>query len=249
MVDALVGDPVNPTLLALLADEELHAPALLDFEVASALRGHVLGGKLTANRMSEAVEDFRGLEIVRYHGGARPGRVLCAWGIPTTGAPIFLALDGASSESHDVCVGFLRDLVARGLRAPLLVVTDGAPGLIGAVDQVYGDSLRQRCLVHRVRNVTGKVSESDRDEVKADFWAIFDLPDEFEPGDAAVAEARRRADAFAATWQAKYPRAVACVKDDLASLTTFLRFPREHWRRIRHTNLISNAPSASRGAE
>jgi predicted nucleic acid-binding protein len=76
MVDALVGAPANPTLLALLADEELHAPALLDFEVASALRGHVLGGKLTADRMSEAVEDFRGLDIVRYHGGALLGEVL-----------------------------------------------------------------------------------------------------------------------------------------------------------------------------
>ena len=76
MVDALVGEPANPTLLALLADEELHAPALLDFEVASALRGHVLAGKLTTNRMSEAVEDFRGLEIVRYHGGALLGEVL-----------------------------------------------------------------------------------------------------------------------------------------------------------------------------
>jgi len=46
MVDALVDEPANPELLALLADEELHAPALLDFEVASALRGHALGGKL-----------------------------------------------------------------------------------------------------------------------------------------------------------------------------------------------------------
>ena len=84
----------------------------------------------------------------RYHDGARAEPVLCAWGITTTGAPIFLALDGASSESHDVCVGFLRDLVARGLRAPLLVITDGALGLIGAVEQVYATSLRQRCLVH-----------------------------------------------------------------------------------------------------
>lgn len=74
--DALVGEPANPTLLALVADEELHAPALLDFEVASALRGHVLAGKLTTNRMSEAVEDFRGLQIVRYHGGTLLGDVL-----------------------------------------------------------------------------------------------------------------------------------------------------------------------------
>ena len=63
----------------------------------------------------------------RYHDGARAEPVLCAWRITTTGAPVFLALDAASSESHDTCVAFLRDLVARGLRPPLLVITDGAP--------------------------------------------------------------------------------------------------------------------------
>jgi predicted nucleic acid-binding protein len=66
MVDALVGDPADPELLALLADEELHAPALLDFEVASALRGHVLGGKLDPARLDEALEDFTALRIERH---------------------------------------------------------------------------------------------------------------------------------------------------------------------------------------
>jgi predicted nucleic acid-binding protein len=66
MVNALVGDPANPNLLALLADEELHAPALLDFEVASALRGHVLGGKLDPVRLDEAVEDFTAFHIDRH---------------------------------------------------------------------------------------------------------------------------------------------------------------------------------------
>jgi transposase-like protein len=31
---------------------------------------------------------------------------------------------------------------------------------------------------------------------------------------------------------------VACVTDELASLTVHLRFPAEHWRRIRHSNFI-----------
>jgi predicted nucleic acid-binding protein len=66
MVDALVGDPANPNLLALLADEELHAPALLDFEVASALRGHALGGKLDPARLDEDVEDFIAFRIQRH---------------------------------------------------------------------------------------------------------------------------------------------------------------------------------------
>jgi predicted nucleic acid-binding protein len=66
MVNALVGEPVNPKLLALLADEELHAPALLDFEVASALRGHMLDGKLDPVRLDEAVEDFVAFRIERH---------------------------------------------------------------------------------------------------------------------------------------------------------------------------------------
>jgi predicted nucleic acid-binding protein len=66
MVHALVGDPANPNLLAVLADEELHAPALLDFEVASALRGHALGGKLDPVRLDAAVEDFIAFRIERH---------------------------------------------------------------------------------------------------------------------------------------------------------------------------------------
>jgi putative transposase len=81
------------------------------------------------------------------------------------------------------------------------------------------------------------VSAPDQDEVKADLWAIFDVGDA-EPGDAAVAAAQRQAAAFAAKWQARYPAAVACVTDDLASLTVHLRFLAEHWRRIRHSNFI-----------
>jgi putative transposase len=55
--------------------------------------------------------------------------------------------------------------------------------------------------------------------------------------DQAISVARRQA-AFAATWKARYPSAVACVTDDLASLIVHLRFPAEHRHRIRHSNLI-----------
>jgi len=66
MVDALVGDRLDPELSDLLATEELHAPALLDFEVASALRGHVLAGKLSEVRLEEALTDFTALRVERY---------------------------------------------------------------------------------------------------------------------------------------------------------------------------------------
>ncbi len=66
MVDALVGEPANPELLALIADSELHAPTLLDYEVASALRGHALAGMLSEKRLADAVSDFSSLHVDRY---------------------------------------------------------------------------------------------------------------------------------------------------------------------------------------
>jgi predicted nucleic acid-binding protein len=66
MVNALVDEPADPQLLAAIADADLHAPALLDFEVASALRGHALGGKIDQLRVDEAIEDFAAFSIERY---------------------------------------------------------------------------------------------------------------------------------------------------------------------------------------
>lgn len=119
----------------------------------------------------------------------------------------------------------------------MLIITDGAPGLISAIEQVFDKSLRQRCLVHRARNVIAKVSKGDQTKVKADFWSVFDDITS-EPGDEAIAEARARARVFADKWGGLYPSATACVTDDLESLMTHLRFPSDHWMRIRHTNLV-----------
>ena len=171
------------------------------------------------------------------HQGARAEPVLCAWGITTQGSPVLVGLAPGASEGHDPWASFLEDLVDRGLRPPLLVITDGASGLIGAVELVFSNSLRQRCLVHRCRNLLAKVPTHAQAEVKAAFWKIFDDIDG-EPGDQAVAQARQRAHAFADRYHKRYPAAVACLLETLPELTCFLRFPREHWARIRHTNLI-----------
>jgi transposase-like protein len=111
-------------------------------------------------------------------------------------------------------------------------------GLCAAIDQVFPTARRQRCVIHRARNVVAKVSAADQAAVKADFWEIFDLPEEVEPGQAAVAEASRRAEQFAATWRPRYPAAADCLLDDFELLTAHLHHPRAHWPRLRHTNLI-----------
>ena len=132
---------------------------------------------------------------------------------------MFLGLASAASEGHDPWKAFLTDLTGRGRRSPVLIITDGTPGLLSAVEPTFPAGLRQRCLVHRVRNLLAKVPTGAQAEVKAAYWAIFDDLDQ-PPGQAAVEEATRRAEAFAARYQRLYPTAVACLTSTLSELTT-----------------------------
>ena len=150
---------------------------------------------------------------------------------------MLVGLAPGESESHDAWADFLNDLTGRGLTPPLLVVSDGAPGLIGAAEVVLAKSLRQRCLIHRARNILAKVPKSAQSEVKAEYWKIFDDID-VPAGQEAVDMVRGRIASFEKRYASVYPAAVKCRTTDVASLTVYLRFPKEHWKRIRHSNFI-----------
>jgi transposase-like protein len=201
----------------------------------------------SARRLDDVVLDYLFLDASNFkmHPNSPAEPVLAAWGITTDGKPVFIGLAPAGTESTDAWAGFLTELRERGLRPPLLGVSDGAPGLIAALEAVFARSLRQRCLIHRGRNVVAKVPKQAQTEVKAAFWSIFDGIEE-PPGERAVAEATRRARAFADRYGKLYPKAVACLSDDFASLTVHLRFPQPHWKRIRHSNFIERTFGESR---
>lgn len=95
----------------------------------------------------------------RLHLGQPREAVLAAWGIDGKGTKHLLGLQPGTKEDTESCRDFLRGLKARGLNDPLLVVTDGAPGLIRAAQQVLPRSLRPRCLAHELRNLQSKVPE------------------------------------------------------------------------------------------
>ena len=112
----------------------------------------------SARRLDDVELDYLFLDgsHFKYHANAAAELVLAGWGIDTDGKPVFVGLDAASSESGDAWEGFLTGLGERGLRCPLLVISDGATGLIGALEQTMGAALRQRCLVHRARKRAGQ---------------------------------------------------------------------------------------------
>src|SRR5690348_8551487 len=114
----------------------------------------VIGGQFEAWRtrpLDGVVLDYLFLDasMFKMHPGARAEPVLAAWGIDTEGKPVFVALAPGGSESTDAWAGFLEELTGRGLRPPLLVISDGAAGLIGAIESSLPRSLRQKCLIHR----------------------------------------------------------------------------------------------------
>src|SRR5215217_6316146 len=83
--------------------------------------------------------------------------VLVAWGFTEEGERMLPSVILEMRESHEDWLALGRDLMARGLGAPLLIVADGAPGLIKAVEQCWPASGRQHCCVHRVRNLLARV--------------------------------------------------------------------------------------------
>ena len=100
----------------------------------------------------------------RLRPGQRREAVLAGWGIGEDGRKSLLGLMAGSKEDAETVRAFFQDLRARGLGDPLLVVSDGAPGIIRAIEECFPRSARQRCLAHRMRNLAAKVS--------ADPWPV-----------------------------------------------------------------------------
>jgi Transposase, Mutator family len=102
-----------------------------------------------------------------------------------------------------------------------------------------GAALRQRCLIHRARiTCWPRCPKTPRSRPRPTIGRSFDLPEDVEPGPKAVAMAQAKIDSYATRWRDSYPAAERCLLDDRDSLTVYLRFPREHWTRVRHSNLI-----------
>jgi putative transposase len=161
--------------------------------------------------------------------------VLVAWGFTEDGERVLLSVMLGMRESHEDWLELARDLIARGLGAPLLVVADGAPGLIKAVEQCWPASDRQHCAVHRARNLLAKLPERDRERIRGAYWEALD--DAVSEGDA-----RKRLHALVDELdRCGYTAASRCLADDLHALVVHLRYPLTHRRRWRSTNLLERS--------
>ena len=156
--------------------------------------------------------------------------VLAAWGYTVEGRRVLLHLMAGSKEDAETVTAFFEDMKMRGLVDPLLVTSDGAPGIIKAIEVCFPRAARQRCLAHRMRNLAAKVPEDVWPDFKARVQAAYQAPSR--------AIARDLAAGVVADYGRDQERGIACFMDDFEACIAHLRFPVTHRRAIRTTNLL-----------
>jgi transposase-like protein len=156
--------------------------------------------------------------------------VLLAYAILADGRKVLLHLDVGDRESYEACLGFLREMIERGLRQPLLYASDDCPGLRKALRAVWPESLAQKCQAHKLRNILAKLPRGVQGELKRQITRVFQA-EQYDEG-------LRRGRALIAQYEHRYPRAMECLAKSLEECLTCLKLPPAHRRRVRTTNTL-----------
>ena len=240
----------------LIPELYLHGLAEGDFELA--LRG-LLGedaplSKATIRRLKAAwAEEFEawnqrsleGREVVYVWADGiyvkaglerDKAALLVVIGAMSDGTKEVLALTSGYRESTESWTAVFRDLMARGLGEPRLLVADGNPGIWAAAAQVWPGAEEQRCWNHKMRNVLDRLPKREQPEAKELLRAIV-----YAPTQAEALEARESFEKRYGPW---YPKAVETLDADWERMVTFYSFPESHWKHLRTTNIVES-PFAS----
>ena len=175
--------------------------------------------------------------FLRYHQGAEKKEpILVATGYRGLMGHEFFSISVLVTEnptrtgrgSHQP--GKVQEMVARGLREPLLIVTDGNPGVLKAIEEVFPQSLKQRCQKHRLENILGKAPKEIHDELKAEILESFHAKS-YEQGLKKGREVITR-------YRQRFPSAMNGMEETLEACLQVLRLPEAHHKRLRTSNLL-----------
>ncbi|MCI0613516.1 IS256 family transposase [bacterium] len=216
MLEILSGEGISRTVISRISDQ-LHT----DFE---AWRKR----DLTKEKILYLFLDGAYWRVRR--GVPSKEAVLTAYGIREDGKKVLLHLSLGNKENCDSWLAFLHDMTERGLVEPVMIVSDGNPGVIKACREVFPDSLKQRCQVHKMRNILARLPKAAMSEMKPMIQKIF-TAESYQAAMAAGARLIRR-------FKDKFPAAMESFEKDLESTLQCLKLPAEHRVRVRTTNLL-----------
>jgi putative transposase len=149
------------------------------------------------------------------------------------GRKVVLAVTSGQRESTDSWSAILRDLKARGMNAPKLVIGDGNLGIWGGLANVFPEAKEQRCWNHRIMNILDQVPKKQQAQARP---LVTKIP---------YAETREQAEKLKRIFQAwcrkrNLDAASKRLDDDWERMMTFYGFPKEHWQHLRTTNVVES---------
>lgn len=175
---------------------------------------------------------------IRYGDKASSMAILVALGVSAEGRKEVLALRSSAAESREAWAELLNDLRKRGVQKVTLFVSDGSGGIIAAVNEVFPLSLRQRCLVHKHKDILSHIPKSNRAEVGGHLSGIWKAANK--------EEALTQLSAFKVRYQKIYPEALRSLEDDEAQSLSFYDLEPKWWKFARTNNAIESLFSGVR---
>ena len=159
--------------------------------------------------------------------------VLRCWGICSDGSRVLLDLTLANNESQAAVTEFLHGMIRRGLQAPLTMTSDGAPGLISALQTTSPRALRVRCWFHKMQSLKQKVPPDQWAALRSLILDMRDAPD--------LETANQRLDEILKNHSTQFPELCRCLKDDREASLNHLQVAYRHRRHVRTVNLVERS--------
>ncbi len=217
------------------------AKELLGTDVSHATVSHVAGSISAKDCLQfqekELKDEYRflfldGISAHIREIGVERGVLLCAVAFKHDGTKEIIGARLADSESEKDWTAFLIDLKTRGLTGKNLelVTTDGGPGCIAALKTIYPYKKHQRCIAHKLRNMSSKLKMNIKGICMKGASAIFAAQSR--------TEAIRRFNAWKTEWHVLAESAVTCLEKDLQECLIYMDFEKDVWKKIRTTNTI-----------
>ena len=173
-----------------------------------------------------------GMFVSKKRVTARKEPVLAVIGITDDGRKHVRDIMPAASESTEAWSTVLQRLKGRGFDVGKLrmAVSDGCAGITNALKAELPTVPRQRCTVHKARNVLNAAAPAVKAEAAKDATRIWNAPNK--------SEARQRQAAFIAKYAAEHPKLVAIIEDDFEATLTFYELDATTCKSLRATNII-----------
>lgn len=174
---------------------------------------------------------FDAIRVGMRLGGKSLDAVMIAYAIVEDGSFTVLSIDISHSESNKSWGRFVTDLKSRGLKDPILCISDGNAGLINSIDSNFSTSMRQRCVKHKMENILDAAPKENHAELRKALNSIF-------YGATSLEQAKLFIKEFKKQYAKKFPSAISIFETDLDQCLTYYIFPRNHWLKIRTSNKL-----------